>query len=85
MTGYDFTGQAERQFLKLPKSLQRRILLKIEHYLRHPQPLLFAKPIGSGSPAAYRFRIGDYRVLFDWEGDHILITKVGHRRNVYRT
>jgi mRNA interferase RelE/StbE len=32
---------------------------------------------------AYRLRTGDYRILFDLEGDSIVIRKIGHRKNVY--
>jgi mRNA-degrading endonuclease RelE of RelBE toxin-antitoxin system len=32
----------------------------------------------------YRFQIGDYRVIFDWEGNSILITKIEHRGTAYR-
>jgi mRNA interferase RelE/StbE len=32
---------------------------------------------------AYRLRTGDYRILFDVEGDVIVIRRIGHRRNVY--
>jgi len=31
----------------------------------------------------YRLRMGDYRVLFDLEGDVIIIRRVGHRKNIY--
>jgi mRNA interferase RelE/StbE len=31
----------------------------------------------------YRMRMGDYRILFDVEGDVIVIRRVGHRREVY--
>ena len=84
MRPYDFTRAAERQFVKLPHDLQRRLLHKVEHYLAQPDPLTFAKPIVGSPTPAYRFQIGDYRVIFDWEGDRILITKVGHRRDIYR-
>ena len=84
MIRYDFTRYAERLFLKLPRETQRRLLLKIESYLSHPQPLAFAKRIVGSPVPSYRFQIGDYRVIFDWKGDRILITKVGHRRDVYR-
>lgn len=33
---------------------------------------------------SYRFRIGDYRVVFDLEGDQIVILRVGHRREIYK-
>ncbi|MDH4220892.1 MAG: type II toxin-antitoxin system RelE/ParE family toxin [Candidatus Aminicenantes bacterium] len=32
----------------------------------------------------YRFRIGDYRVIFDIEGNEIGVLRVGHRREIYR-
>jgi len=31
----------------------------------------------------YRLRTGDYRILFDLEGNTIVIRKIGHRKNVY--
>lgn len=33
----------------------------------------------------YRLRVGDYRVLFDVEGDRAVIWRVLHRREAYRT
>jgi mRNA interferase RelE/StbE len=32
---------------------------------------------------AYRLRMGDYRILFDVEGDTIVVQKIGHRKDVY--
>jgi mRNA interferase RelE/StbE len=31
----------------------------------------------------YRLRMGDYRILFDVQGDTIVIQKIGHRKDVY--
>lgn len=84
MIAYDFTKYAEKEFLKLPKDIRRRIIKKVEFYLRSPNPLFFARHLVSDSHASYRFKIGDYRAAFDWEGDRILITRVGHRREIYR-
>lgn len=84
MIVYDFTPHAERMFLRLPKDIQERIILKVEHYLEQPNPLAFAKRIIGSPVASYRFQIGDYRVIFDWEINRILITKVGHRKEIYR-
>jgi mRNA interferase RelE/StbE len=33
---------------------------------------------------SYRFRIGDYRVIFDVEGANLIVLRVGHRREIYR-
>jgi mRNA interferase RelE/StbE len=35
------------------------------------------------SDYAYRLRSGKYRILFDIEGEKIVIQKVGDRKNVY--
>jgi mRNA interferase RelE/StbE len=32
----------------------------------------------------YRFRIGDYRAIFDIEGSDLVILRIGHRRDIYR-
>ncbi|MDZ4853875.1 MAG: type II toxin-antitoxin system RelE/ParE family toxin [Nitrospirota bacterium] len=40
--------------------------------------------IGQSELGSYRFRIGDYRVVFDIEGDEIVVLRVGHRRDIYR-
>ena len=84
MIPYDFTRQAHREFLKLPADVQRQIIHKLEHYLSQPNPLAFAKHIVGSHPPVYRFKINDYRAIFDWEKTAILITRVGHRKDVYR-
>lgn len=33
--------------------------------------------------AAYRLRMGDYRILFDVAGDIIVIRRIGNRKDVY--
>jgi mRNA interferase RelE/StbE len=33
--------------------------------------------------AAYRLRMGDYRILFDVESDVIVIRRIGNRKDVY--
>ena len=85
MIAYDFTRQAYKLLLKLPPNIQRQIIKKLEHYLAQPDPLVFAKRI-AGSPAeSYRFQAGDYRIIFDrLDARRVLITKVGHRKDVYK-
>jgi mRNA interferase RelE/StbE len=47
-------------------------------------PLGYAKKMVDPSLGTYRFRIGDYRVIFDIEGEEIVILRVGHRKEIYR-
>lgn len=46
--------------------------------LKHAQKLINPK-IGE-----YRFRIGDYRVIFDIDFENIVILRIGHRKKLYK-
>ena len=77
-----YTHRAIRDIDTLDTSIKRRIgktLLRNES-----DPLQHAEPLKQSELGSYRFRIGDYRVVFDIEGDEIVILRVGHRRDIYR-
>lgn len=85
MISYDFTKHAEKAFLKLPSDIQTRIIHKLESYLSAPVPLAFARRLAGTTQSWFRFRVGDYRIIFEWEGDKILILQAGHRRDIYQS
>jgi mRNA interferase RelE/StbE len=47
-------------------------------------PLKHAEKLTQSELGSYRFRIGDYRVVFDLHGQEIVVLRVGHRREIYR-
>ncbi len=61
-----FSRRAEHTLQRLPNTIQQRIIKKIHWYAVIGDPLVFAKAI-QGEDGTYRFRIGDYRVLFSLE------------------
>ena len=78
-----FVKSAEKELLRLNKSLGQRIFKKIS--------LLKDDPYGQNSQKleggkGYRIRIGDYRVVYtiDKENQTILIIKIGNRKEIYR-
>lgn len=84
MYEYYFTPQALRQIKKLPRQIQKRIIRKLDFFCRE-DPLKFADFLTDPRLGGYRFRIGDYRVIFDKESENsILILSLGHRREIYR-
>ena len=83
MITYSFTKHAERQLRQFPLDVQKRLILKIKHYIATDYPLHFADAIEGQAGKVYRFRAGDYRIIFDWQDGHILVTRVGHRSRVY--
>lgn len=44
----------------------------------------FAEPLIDKRLGSYRFRTGEYRVIFDVEKDEITVLLVGHRKEIYR-
>ena len=66
----------------LDKPIQKRILTALERLRIRPESCDIKRLAGM---PGYRFRVGDHRVIFDMEQDklHILILKIGHRKNVY--
>ena len=58
-----------------------RIEEKIDFFAHQESPLLFSKSLGGG---LYRFRVGDYRVIFYIENDMIYVYKIDRRDKVYK-
>lgn len=79
-----FTHSAFRQLKKLDSGIQKRIHQKLEFYISQKSPLSFAEPIQDSRFGDWKFRIGDYRVLFDVKQNMITILSVGHRRDIYK-
>lgn len=78
-----FVKSAEKELLKLDKSLAKRILDKI--YLLGNDPYgQNSQKLGGGK--GYRIRIGDYRVVYivDKTAKEVTIVRIRHRREVYR-
>ena len=80
-----FKASADKRFSKLPKDVQIRIIQKLEFFLSQSDPLIFAEFLTNPRIGTYRFRVGDYRVVFDLEADKtIMIVDIDHRKDIYR-
>lgn len=67
---------------KLDTVTKKRLKKKIETYLQNP--LKYATKLVSPALGTYRWRIGNYRIVFDIEGKKIVVLKIKHRREIYR-
>ena len=77
-----YTRRAVRDIKSLDLAVGRRIGKTLLRY--QEDPLKYAERIADPRLGSYRFRIGDYRVVFDLEGDEIVVLRAGHRREIYR-
>ena len=75
---------AAKEIQKLPPQIKKRLKLKLEWFVAQDNLLEFAEPLTKSADAQYRFRVGNYRVLFDIEGSNIILLYIQHRREVYR-
>ena len=66
---------------KLDIFVARRIAKKVRELESDPLSQDVARLRGSQE---FRLRVGDYRVIFSLSHQAIEITKVGHRRNIYK-
>ncbi len=77
-----YTRRAEKDIKKLDPTVKRSIgksFLKLQD-----NPIQYSEKLTDPRIGTYRFRTGDYRVIFDIEDKDIVILRVGHRRDIYR-
>jgi mRNA interferase RelE/StbE len=79
-----FKRSAEKELKKLNQGAYPALRSAIDKLAAKPHPHQSVKLVGSSS--LWRLRVGDYRVIYDIQGDKLVIyiIKVGHRREVYR-
>jgi mRNA interferase RelE/StbE len=79
-----YLDQVEQDLRKLDKSVIRKILSRIETYLAK-DPKELGKPLTGEFQGYWRYRWGDYRVIYKISEREILILvlRISHRKDVY--
>ena len=77
------SGKIRKQMLSLPKNVALRIDSAIINLEVNPFPSGVKKLIGYENQ--YRIRVGNYRILYEVQGNKLLIIvmKVAHRKDAY--
>jgi mRNA interferase RelE/StbE len=75
------TQKALKDLDLLEKQEQHRIIKKLNEYAN--EPLKHSRKLTTPKIGTYRFRIGDYRVIFDIDEENIVILRIGHRKSIY--
>jgi len=84
-----FTHEAKKQLRKLGKPDAKRITNFLSQRLAErddPRQLGIALQ-GSKQGNLWRYRVGDYRIIANIEDEclQVLVVRLGHRRDIYRT
>ena len=77
-----YTRRAIRDIEALDALARKRLGRQIQAL--EEDPVGKSKKLLNSKLGTYRFRIGDYRVIFDVHGSQVIILRVGHRREIYR-
>jgi len=79
-----YTKRALKDIQNLSIDTKQRLKLALDKYVENP--LFYAKKLVNSDIGNYRFRVGEYRIIFDIiEDNQLLILRVGHRKDIYRT
>jgi len=82
----EFSDDADRDFSKLDKPIQRRIFRYLHDRIEtSADPRDFGKPLLHELAGLWRYRIGDFRVLCRIEDERltVLVVEIAHRSIVY--
>ncbi|MBD3270368.1 type II toxin-antitoxin system RelE/ParE family toxin [Candidatus Peregrinibacteria bacterium] len=81
-----FTLKSKQDLAKIDKRNSKRIMDKLFHFCNSDSPMYFAKKLSNPKFGTFRYRIGNYRVLFDLEiyqdNASLIILAVKHRKEI---
>ncbi|MBP6942718.1 MAG: type II toxin-antitoxin system RelE/ParE family toxin [Candidatus Buchananbacteria bacterium] len=85
----EYAHRAIADLRQLDEIEAKRIVAKIKYFMAQESPLQFAQPLAGIFKGQYRFRIGNYRAIFnkDTKGKLTLLTviAISHRKEIYRS
>jgi len=76
------TKNAKKDIDRHDSVIQKRIAKKLI-YLKS-DPVNLSKPLIDFEQGQYCFRVGDFRLCFDIDGDKIVVNRIRHRKEVYK-
>ena len=77
-----YTKSTLRDIKKLDRVVRKMLKNKIEIYSKFP--MKHARSLIDARIGSYRWRVGNYRIVFDIEEKDIVILRIRHRREVYK-
>ena len=80
-----FTPEAQRDILRLDRTVQNRVLNRIEWISENAELLHHQAMKGDEWHGCFKYRVGDYRIIYqlDQSVPKMVVLKIGHRREVY--
>ena len=85
MYAVELSREAERFLNRCDATTARKLVRCFESLERNPRSGSNIKPLKGSLAGAYRYRVGDYRVVYtiDDNGVKVFVITIAHRRDVY--
>jgi mRNA interferase RelE/StbE len=81
----DLSAKAQEFYRKADRPLARKLARCFEQLEREPRQHSAIKPLKGELAGCYRYRVGDYRVIYRVDEQHhsVFVLKIAHRSDVY--
>lgn len=81
----EFTKSASKEFARLPRDVMERFATAIDAVAAAPRRARAGADVKKlrGTKATWRLRVGDWRGIYEVEGDAVVFTRFAHRSKVY--
>ena len=82
----EFTPRAARDLRKLDPPRRAQLLRAASALTQNPYPTSGGriKLLVGVMARHFRLRLGDYRIVYRVEADHVIVVRIAHRREAYR-
>ena len=77
-----YTKSAFNDIKKFDIFVKKIIKKRLEQY--YSNPLANAKKLINTAIDSYRWRVGNYRIVFDLDDKKIIVLRIGHRKEIYK-
>ncbi len=82
-----YTLRAKKDLLNFDLKIAEKIVDKLDFYVQTGEPIKYSKKLSNYKKGIYRFRIGDYRAIFDVDKQGniiiLIILRIKHRKDSY--
>lgn len=75
-----YTKRAIKDIKKLDGVAKKRLKKQMEKLAS--SPFKYSVKLKDAALGGYRFRVGDYRVVFDIKQNNIIVLRAGHRKDI---
>ena len=76
------TDRARKDIYDLDRIIRKKIYQKLKYLAR--SPIKLSRRLINFRIGQHRYRVGNYRIIFDIDKNNIVILRIGHRKDIYR-